>query len=244
MADTLGFGYDGEAFNARVSALAIKHDRARALFFAEKLRADFVFDTAALEGNPFTFPEVKTLIEGVTVGGRKHADAEQVSNINDALSWVIERVKTNALVVDSETLCEINGIVARNESLEWGVFRSGGVTIAGTNYVPPPANDLVDIFAKGVSLINRIGNAIERACVLFLWGSLRQFFYDGNKRSARLLASGVLLTDGLPVLQIRATSQRTYNEVMTRFYDLQNADEALAWLLTIYVEQLRQSGFT
>lgn len=75
---------------------------ARALFFSEKLRADFVFDTAALEGNPFTFPEVKTLIEGVTVGGRKQSDAEQVSNINDALSWVIDRVRADALVLDRE----------------------------------------------------------------------------------------------------------------------------------------------
>ena len=95
----------------------------------------------------------------------------------------------------------------------------------------------------GAAHILSLSEPIERACVLFLFGSLRQFFYDGNKRSARMLASGLLLMDGLPVLQIRATSQRMYNEVMTHFYDTQQADEALQWLLAIYSKQLRESGF-
>lgn len=239
----LGFDYNRDAFLARIGTLALKHDRARALFFSEKLRADFVFDTAALEGNPFTFPEVKTLIEGVTVGGRNQSDAEQVSNINDALSWVIDRVRADALVLDRESLCRINEIVARNASLEWGAFRTGGVTIAGTAYLPPRATDLPSIFSMGAAHILSLSEPIERACVLFLFGSLRQFFYDGNRRSARMLASGLLLMDGLPVLQIRATSQRMYNEVMTRFYDTQQADEALQWLLAIYSKQLQESGF-
>ena len=32
---------------------------------------EYVWDAGVLEGNPFTFPVVKTLLEGVTVGGAK-----------------------------------------------------------------------------------------------------------------------------------------------------------------------------
>jgi len=42
---------------------------------------EYVWDAGVLEGNPFTFPEVKTLLDGVTVGGRKLSDQEQILNL-------------------------------------------------------------------------------------------------------------------------------------------------------------------
>jgi hypothetical protein len=51
--------------------LTLLPDQRRALFLAEKARADFVFNTAALEGSPLTVPEVKTLLDGIMVGGHK-----------------------------------------------------------------------------------------------------------------------------------------------------------------------------
>jgi hypothetical protein len=35
----------------------------------ELLLCSYVWDAAVLEGNPFTDPEVQTLLEGITVGG-------------------------------------------------------------------------------------------------------------------------------------------------------------------------------
>jgi Fic family protein len=34
-----------------------------------------------------------------------------------------------------------------------------------------------------------------------------QFFYDGNKRTGRLMMNGVLLTNGLPVINLPASKQ-------------------------------------
>ncbi len=48
-------------------------DRDRAVFRVRKTLENFVYDTVVLEGNPLTFPEVKTLMDGVTVGGRRVA---------------------------------------------------------------------------------------------------------------------------------------------------------------------------
>jgi hypothetical protein len=39
---------------------------------------EFVWDASVVEGNPFTFPEVKTLLDGVTIGGRKISDQGRV----------------------------------------------------------------------------------------------------------------------------------------------------------------------
>ena len=63
----LMFSYREDAIQAARRRLVLQPDKRRALFFAEKSRVDFVYNTIALEGNPFTYPEVKTLLDGVTV---------------------------------------------------------------------------------------------------------------------------------------------------------------------------------
>ena len=45
---------------------------------------EYVRDAAVLEGNPFTYPEVQTLLDGITVGGRKTSDEQQVLNLAEA----------------------------------------------------------------------------------------------------------------------------------------------------------------
>lgn len=241
--DPLKFSYRADSIASVRNALKLCPDTKRALFLAEKMRADFVFNTAALEGNPFTFPEVKTLIEGITVGGHKLSDAEQVLNLNQAFSHVIGLVKDKKFRIDAETACGIQGIVARNEALTWGKFRDGKVYIAGTDYEPPDARDLPALFEAGCTALQRESDEILRAFLAFLWGSINQFFYDGNKRTARFLANGTLLSAGLPPFMILAKDQLKYNEMMTRFYDTQDGTEALMWLYGYYQERVTGFGF-
>ena len=54
------------------------HSVKRACFRFKEMLPEFVWDASFLEGNPFTFPEVKTLLDGVTIGGQKVSDQEQV----------------------------------------------------------------------------------------------------------------------------------------------------------------------
>lgn len=81
------FGYDPAPVRAAREAADIAPDKRRALFVAERGRVDFVYNTAALEGNPLTFPEIQTLLDGITVGGHRLSDAEQVLRLNHALSF-------------------------------------------------------------------------------------------------------------------------------------------------------------
>ena len=55
------------------------------MYIARKMFAELVYDTAALEDSPYTFPEVQTLLDGITVGGHRLEDQQLV--LNQAQSW-------------------------------------------------------------------------------------------------------------------------------------------------------------
>ncbi len=241
--ECLKFTYDEEKLKELKNKYNFIPNKEKALFIAEKMRVDFVYNTVALEGNPYTYPEVKTLIEGITVGGHKVSDTEQVLNLNHALSYLVNLVKTNTFILNKETACSIQGIVANRETLTWGKFRDGQVFIGGTEYTPPKAEELDSMFIHGINYINDIDTQILKAWILFLWGSINQFFYDGNKRTARLLANGILLTQGLPPLTILAKDQLKYNQIMTNFYNNQDAAQAIEWLYEYYYKNIHGYGF-
>ncbi len=242
--EPLLFGYDLVKVQLARARIEITPDKKRALFVAERGRVDFVYNTAALEGNPFTFPEVKTLLEGVTVGGHKLSDAEQVLRLNRALSYVIGLVKDGQFKLSAETAQSIQGIVAKDEALKWGVFRDARVFIQGTDYQVPEAQALDGLFAQGREMLEAIEDPIHRAFLVFLWGSLIQFFYDGNKRTSRFLCNGILMSAGYPPMMIAAKEQLPYNQIMARFYDTQDATEALMWFYGIYEARIEQFGFS
>ena len=92
----------------------------RVCFRFHKMLPEFVWDASVLEGNPFTFPEVKTLLDGVTVGGRKISDQEQILNLAEGSKCLLAMVKSGQFSLSKPVFTELNGIVARKEALEWG----------------------------------------------------------------------------------------------------------------------------
>ncbi len=72
--DALGFRWDRSVVPTYVPSHSVK----LACFRFKEMLPEFVWDASFLEGNPFTLLEVKTLLDGVTTGGRKVSDQEQV----------------------------------------------------------------------------------------------------------------------------------------------------------------------
>lgn len=209
----------------------VSRDFKRAFFLAKKMLPEYVFDASKLENNPLTFPEVQTLLDGVSIGGRKITDVEQVLNIRDAWNFILSCVREYRFALTLETYYSLHALVARNEALEWGKFRTGNVGIAGTKeYKCPPAKSLLAIFQEELPQLVAIQNPIERAICIFLWGALNQFFWDGNKRTSRLMACGILLSEGIGVFNIRADDIQEFNSKMLDFYETQRADEIALFL--------------
>ena len=118
----LGFSYSPCVFSTSTTP-----DRRRACFRVRKVLEGIVYDTVALEDNPFTFPEVKTLLEGITVGGHRVSDANQV--LNQAASWqeLLRKVEAGSFKFDVSNFKALHALVAKEEALTWGVFRDDRV---------------------------------------------------------------------------------------------------------------------
>ncbi len=103
--------------------------------------------------------------------------------------------------------------------MEWGNFRSGGVTIAGTDYIPPKASLLPDLFDKMTEKASEMPDIYDQAIHLFLTMARCQFFYDVNKRMGRFIMNGLLLTNGYPAINLPVKRQLEFNQLMLPFYE-------------------------
>lgn len=224
------------------------HSIERVTFRFHQMLSVFVWDASVLEGNPFTYPEVKTLLDGVSVGGRKISDQEQVLNLAESSKHLLALVKTSKFSLDKATFTELHSLVARNEALEWGHFRGEGKEISYTpdvalgeqgRYTPLPtltgAPDLNRVFIEGVEeLNNQVAHPFEKALAFFLFGALQQFFFDGNKRTSRFMMNGILMSAGIDAISVPAAKVQEFNEKMVRFYLNKDATEMMEFMVGCY----------
>jgi Fic family protein len=196
----------------------IKPDTAKALMLAQRELAVFVCDAVNLEGIPFTLPEIQTLLDGITVGGHKLSDQQIAINQAEAWRFVFSAIKQQRFRLDKAFACQLHGIAAKEEALHWGTFRTGSVSIAGTDYRPPPHESLDSLFDDMVVEASRVEDIYDRAIQVFLRMARIQFFYDVNKRMGRFLMNGILLSHGYPAINLPAKRQLEFNQLMLEFY--------------------------
>ncbi len=193
-----------------------------AMMLAKRQLAELVCDAVNLEGINFTLPEVQTLLDGITVGGHKLSDQQIAINQGNAWKSLFESVKNEKFEVSAEKACSLHFIAAKEESLDWGRFRSGSVTISGTEYMPPKPEALPFLFDEIVKELCLIEDIYDGAIHVFLSMARFQFFYDVNKRMGRFMMNGILLTAGYPVINVPAKRQLEFNRLMLDFYDSGN----------------------
>lgn len=238
--EALGFQWD----RTRVPNTIPVYSVDRTCFRFHRMLPEFVWDAGVLEGNPLTFVEVKTLMDGITVGGHKLSDQAQILHLITSSKRLLTWVKKGEFKLDKATFCALHRLVARNEALEWGHFRGEGQETHYTpdvslgeqgRYTPLPtaqrAPELNRVFMNGVHAINEgIPHPLEKGCAFFLFGALQQFFFDGNKRTARLMMNGILMSAGIDAISIPAAQAETFNHQMARFYFTKEATEMMAFL--------------
>lgn len=194
---------------------------AQSLFLAKKKWDENVYCGMKMENRAVTFPQTKTILEGVNVPNVQLDDIQAILNMRDAWKHLLKNVEAP---VDLAYMCKLNDFIARNEALEWGKLRTGRVGISGTDYIPPiPQYDEVERELNAI--LNSNTTATEKALNAFTWGARGQFFWDGNKRTSLTLANKILLMSGAGMLTITDRNMEEFNTHLLGFYNTGNAEE-------------------
>ena len=123
------------------------------------------------------------------------------------------------------------------KALEWGRFRTGAVSIAGTEFEPPPAHELASAFRTGMRNIGRVPCEFARAMCMYLLMARQQFFWDGNKRTGRLMMNGMLLSKGHDAICVPAKRRQEFNEKMLGFHDTGDPEPMMLFLASCSLDK-------
>ena len=190
-------------------------------FLAKKKWDENVYCGMKMENRAVTFPQTKTILEGVNVPNVRLDDIQAILNMRDAWRFVLDSISEP---VTMEYWCKLNEYIARNEALEWGKLRTGRVAISGTDYVPSvPVQETVR--AELTQILDMDTSATERALTAFVWGARGQFFWDGNKRTSLVLANKILLEAGAGMLTITEKYMEQFNALLLDYYNTGDALE-------------------
>ena len=184
-----------------------------------------IYNSARLEGINTTYPDTKTILEGVNVPNLKLDEINCILNLRDAWNYTLSNIDE---VVDFDFVCKINSFVSRNESLEWGVLRTGKVGINGVDYIPEISQK--DIITKNIKEILKQGSITENALNLMLYLMRSQIFWDGNKRTSMIIANKILISNGCGIITIKEEDIREFNTLLTEYYNTNNKNKIIKFL--------------
>lgn len=195
------------------------------LFLAKKVLVSNIYNSARLEGINTTYPDTKTILEGVNVPTLKLDEINCILNLRDAWNYVLTNIDSE---INLDFICKVNSYVSRNESLEWGVLRNGKVGINGVDYIPD-----IPIKENVINNINKIlqeENVTEKAIDLMLYLMRSQVFWDGNKRTSMIIANKILIENGCGIITVKEENINEFNILLTQYYNTNNKNKIVEFL--------------
>ena len=184
-----------------------------------------IFNSARLEEINITYEETKKVLEGVNVPSLRLDEINCILNLRDAWNFTISNIDTD---VSLDFICKVNSFVSKNESLEWGVLRTGKVGINGVDYIPdiPNREDVI----TNINEILKEENITGRSLNLMLYLMRSQIFWDGNKRTAMIVANKLLISNGCGIFSVKEDDINEFNKLLTEYYNTGNKDKIIPFL--------------
>lgn len=195
------------------------------IFLAKKVLVSYIYNSARLEGINTTYPDTKTILEGVNVPSLKLDEINCILNLRDAWNFTLSNIDSD---VTLDFICKVNSLVSRNESLEWGVLRTGKIGINGVDYIPdiPEKEDVI----INIETILKEENITKRSLNLMLYLMRSQLFWDGNKRTAMIVANKLLISNGCGIISVKEDDINEFNKLLTEYYNTGNKDKIISFL--------------
>ena len=196
--------------------------------FARSNLTNLVHTTARFEGVNTTLPQTQTIIDGLSVAGVSTQDIITIVNLKRGWQFITESELNLSLSFEKQ----INKIVAANDSLDPGEFRTGNgqVILNDTDYFDPP---MVNVsyeknFLSDISN-DKHASITQKAMTIMYHNMRQQIFWDGNKRTAILIANKLMIDNGAGLINIPLDKWETWNTLISKFYQNNDMTNLLQW---------------
>ncbi|MFT4532333.1 MAG: Fic family protein [Candidatus Saccharimonadales bacterium] len=200
----------------------------------ERFVIEFSWKSSKIEGNTYTLLETEKLIrEGLKKSDRSDFETAMILNHKKAYEFILEQSKDTHPELSRRVLEQIHSLVVADLGIGVGL-RSAAVGISGSLYRPLSLGyKIEEQLEELISCINAKSSPYEKALIAVLGESYLQPFEDGNKRTARVLANGLLLQSGHAPLSYRSVNEQDYKEACLIFYEQNSIQE----FKKIFIEQ-------
>jgi Fic family protein len=201
-------------------------NREHSVLFAKRLVVDSIWKEANLEGIQVTFPETEIIYDGMTVAGLTLTQTKAINNLKHAWEFIFSTLDSD---INLGFVRQINSLVgAEGVVPNAGELRQHDVAIGGTSWRPSISDD-VEVNAA-LAEIAEVKKDTERALTYFSTIARGQWFADGNKRTAQLVANFSLIKDGRGVFAIDVGQRESFSKKLIEFYQSGNAEPFHEWL--------------
>lgn len=207
--------------------------RQEAVDIAKRLLVDSIWKEANIElVGGITFPETNEILEGRVPDGSDVEKVIVVNNLKRAWKFLFEQLDYS---LDYQTLCEYNNIIGSGGLYSSpGMIRQSLVRISGTNFIPqiPTFENITNLIKSWFS----INNVVDQALTAFCQVARGQWFNNGNKRTAQLVANHILISQNVGIFSIADQDRFEFSKRLVEFYESDDIWAFKDWLYLKAVE--------
>ncbi|PIO85851.1 Fic family protein [Pediococcus damnosus] len=204
--------------------------------FAKKNFTRLVHTNSRFEGVSTTLPQTQTIMDGMGVSGVSVKDMNTIVNLKRGWEMVVQPQK-EALTLNY--MKKINAVVAAQDSLAPGELRTGGGLVqigSDEDFVPDPVNERKEQKFLTELLANSAISITDKAMTLMYHSMRNQIFWDGNKRTATLVANKLMIDNGVGLINIPLNHWEKWNELIADYYRSNDMGAIKKWTYEVGVQ--------
>jgi Fic family protein len=200
--------------------------KAAVLRFEERL-PDLILNEMRLEGIDISESQLDKVLAGKAAPGLSPEDAQRAVAYARAVDQMLEWVKSGGFGLGLQGARQLNhGISAAEGVLEPGIIRGkgsvqGGGHVSGPGFrysAPESGARLHEYLERHLARIYDFPNPVLRATAMAALFAYTQPFFDGNKRTGRLVMDYELLRYGFDGIIVPAEHEADYVAAVAKMY--------------------------
>ncbi len=186
----------------------------------ERLVIELSWKSSKIEGNTYTLLDTEKLIlENKEAPGHNKTETQMILNHKDAFNYIRE-YSSQFKTITRKNLEELHSIIVKDLNVNLGI-RTKPVGVIGSIYRPlDNVYQITEAVEELSKFISQNKTAYAKALMALLGVSYIQPFEDGNKRTARLMTNGLLISHSLAPLSYRSIDEEEYRSAMLVFYEI------------------------